>query len=291
MVEFGKQIKITLFFVCFVFVFSFSCFSEEDWRDNMRNLVYSPKYFGANAFPIPEIRSGIISDKYEIEVRYDYHRTDGDKTHNPFGRIFVPFGKGIAALDVSWIPIERYEMSREIKKERNITNPTPGKSAHGDVVIIAMFQVLKDKRWLDAEMSVGLKTASGNMLIDARYTDAANYWCDVHFGRDVYSSEVLDLDIRAVAMGGFYCYMTNSLVHRQNDALMLGGGVKSRMGGLFLDADFRGFNGYWDRGDRPVLFHTNLKYAGKNHAVFLRFQTGLNDHIYQTYSAGYTISF
>jgi len=283
--------KISLLFVCFLFMISLSCFSQEDWREEMGNLTYSPKYFGANAFPIPEVRSGIIKGKYEIEARYDYHHAKGDKTYNAFGRFFLPFGKGVAALDVSWIPAEYYKTSEEVKKERKASNTTPNEPAHGDVVIIAMFQVLKSEKWLDAETSVGLKTASGNMLIDARYTDAASYWCDVHLGRNVYSNKTLDLNLRVVAMGGFYCYMTNSLLHRQNDALMLGGGIKFRKGKLFLDADVRGFNGYWNRGDRPVLFLSKFKYVNKIHSVFLRFQTGLHDHLYQTYSAGYAINF
>ena len=283
--------KITLFLVCFLLMLSLSCFSQEDWRDEMGNLTYSPKYFGANAFPIPELRTGIVSDKYEIELRYDYHYTKGDNTHNAFGRLFIPFGKGVAALDVSWIPVEYYRTSQEMRTERNAHNTIPNQSVHGDVVIIAMYQILKSEKWLDADMSVGLKTASGNMLIDSRYTDAASYWCDVHLGRNIYSDESLDLDIRGAIMGGFYCYMTNSLLHRQNDASMLGGGLKLRKENLHLDTDVRGFNGYWNRGDRPVLFHSKLKYVNKIHNVYLRFQTGLHDYIYQTYSVGYAVSF
>ena len=120
--------KISLLFVCFLFMISLSCFSQEDWREEMGNLTYSPKYFGANAFPIPEVRSGIIKGKYEIEARYDYHHAKGDKTYNAFGRFFLPFGKGVAALDVSWIPAEYYKTSEEVKKERKASNTTDRKS-------------------------------------------------------------------------------------------------------------------------------------------------------------------
>ncbi len=282
--------KIRLLF-CFILISSLTCFAQ-DWRDDMEKLVYTPRYFGANAFPIPEVRSGRISDKYEIEVRYDYHKAKGDKTQNIFGRFFAPFGKGVAALDVRWIPFEYYKTSEAVRKERNAVNLSPqGDEAHGDVVVIAMFQLLKSKKWLDAEASLGLKTASGNMLVDARHTDAASYWVDIHLGKDLFSNEKQKLNLRLALMGGFYCYMTNNLVHRQNDAWMLGGGFKFQVENIFLDVDVRGFDGYWNQGDQPMLFYTKLKYAYKNHAVYFRYQDGLHDYIYQTYSGGYAFSF
>ncbi|MDR1369096.1 MAG: hypothetical protein LBJ72_03050 [Dysgonamonadaceae bacterium] len=283
--------KIALFIVCFVLVFSLSCFAQA-WRDKMEELVYTPKYFGANAFPVPEVRSGKLSDKYELEVRYDYHYNKGDKTRNIFGRVFIPFGKGIVALDIRWVPVEYYKTSKAIMHERNASSTDPhGDRTHGDAIAIVMFQLLRNKKWFDAETSLGLKTASGNMLVDARHTDAVNYWFDAHVGRDVFSDEKQALNLRLVMMGGFYCYMTNSLVHRQNDAWMLGGGVKAQSGNIFLDVDIRGFKGYWNQGDRPVLFHTKLKYAYKNHAIYFRYQDGFHDYIYQTYSGGYIFSF
>ncbi len=277
-------------FVYFALIFSLPC-SSEDWRDNMKNLIYTPKYFGPNAFPIPEVRSGKISDKYEVELRYDYHYSKGDQTQDLFGRIFVPFGKGIAALDVSWIPVENYKTSEAIAKERNAANTKPNGSVHGDVVVIAMFQLWKNKKWFDAETSLGLKTASGNMLVDARHTDAANYWFDLHIGRDLLLNEKQKINLRLAAMSGFYCYMTNNLVHRQNDTWMLGGGIKFQIKNVFLDADFRGFQGYWDQGDHPLLFQTKLKYAYKNQAIYFRYRDGMDDYTYQTYSGGYVFSF
>ncbi len=271
-------------------IFSLTCFAQ-DWRDQMQKLIYTPKYFGANAFPIPEVRSGIVGDKYELEVRYDYHKADGDETQNIFGRLFVPFGKGVAALDVRWIPVEYYKTSEAIRIERNASRTDPSSEVHGDIMVIAMFQLLKSKKWLDAELSAGLKTGSGNMLVDARYTDAANYWFDIHAGRNLFSNEKERLNLRLAVMGGFYCYMTNSLIHRQNDAWMLGGGLKAQVKNMFLDADIRGFEGYWNQGDQPMLFHTKLKYAYKNHAIYFRYQEGLHDYIYQTYSGGYVFSF
>lgn len=67
-----------LFLLSFLLIFSLPVQSQ-DWRDKMENIIYSPRYFGPNGFPIPEIREN-VSMHYEIEVRGEYHSYTGDKT-------------------------------------------------------------------------------------------------------------------------------------------------------------------------------------------------------------------
>ena len=55
--------------ITFVFVFSATYSHAESWRDKTELLIYSPRYFGPNAFPIPEMRDGQVSERYEVEVR------------------------------------------------------------------------------------------------------------------------------------------------------------------------------------------------------------------------------
>ena len=52
----------------------------EDWRDQMEYLIYSPRYFGPNAFPIPELTGGRLSARWEVELRGEYHTMTGDQT-------------------------------------------------------------------------------------------------------------------------------------------------------------------------------------------------------------------
>ena len=44
----------------------------EDGSDRMENLIYSPRYFGPNAFPMPTLRDGQVSQWYEAELRGEY---------------------------------------------------------------------------------------------------------------------------------------------------------------------------------------------------------------------------
>ncbi len=288
MVRISSKIFVLLFFL----FFNLWPGLAEEWRERMDSLIYTPKFFGPNAFPIPDLNSGKINLLYEAEVRYEVHQARGDNTSDIYLRASVPFGKK-AMVEVSGVVREYYRTSDDIRLERHAANNTPanGDPCYGDVTFITTFQLLESEKWLDATFSLGLKTAGGNMLVDARYTDAASYWINVNAGKDIVRSENKDRYLRIVGMGGFYCYMTNSKVHRQNDAWMAGGGLKSRLRNVCWDADLRGFAGYWHEGDQPLLFHTRLQYNYKHHSFYFRYQYGVHDYLYRTYSGGYIFSF
>lgn len=279
------RLILTLLLICI----SCNCFSQ-DWRDSIANLVYTPKYFGPNAFPIPEVHSGTLSQEYEVELRYDFHDGKGDKTQDVYGRVYLPFGNK-AALEVSGVIRETYETTEEVRIERSAACTTPSRNCRGDVIVTGMFQALKSEKYVDAMLLFGLKTASGNLLSDARYTDAASYWFSANIGKDIFKNQERNKYVRLSCMMGFYCYMTNNIVHRQNDAWIAGGGIQSRYRNFFLDADIRGFEGYWSNGDQPLLLLSKLKYKYSHHSVYFRYQYGVHDYPYQTFSGGYIFSF
>lgn len=76
--------------ICFSATYSHA----DSWRDKTELLIYSPRYFGPNAFPIPEMRDGQVSERYEVEVRGEYHYYTGDKTWDIVGRALLPFFRG-----------------------------------------------------------------------------------------------------------------------------------------------------------------------------------------------------
>ncbi len=285
--------KIYKYLLAFVLLLlPLSCFSY-DWRDRMDSVTYSPRYFGPNAFPIPEVLSGKISTEYEIEARYDYHDGEGDQTQDIFLRGYFPFGKK-AAIEISGVLQETYKTSKEVMDERHAASTETIEGAttcRGDVIINATYQLLENEKIMDIIGRFGLKTASGNWLANARYTDAANYWLDLDIGKDLLRSEKRDKYLRMSIMGGFYCYMTNDRVHRQNDAWLLGGGFQGRYRNVYAEADISGFEGYMNNGDEPLIFRSKLKYRYKGHSLFFRYQYGLNDLLFQTYSGGYSFSF
>lgn len=285
------KLSIRALFTLFAsFILSFSL-QAQDWRENMENLIYSPRYFGPNGFPIPELRDGQVGNRYEIELRGIYHNYSGDKTHNLFARIYLPIVKGRAAVEVSWNIYEKYKTTPETRDERFAAETESPIGCHGDLIVSALFQLLKSEKWLDITASINLKTASGNRLCDARYTDAASYWFDANFGKDIISLPEHNFSLRLQAMMGFYCWMTNDMVHRQNDAITYGGGFTANYRNFSLVSDLSGFYGYKDNGDRPMALRNHLSYEYKKNIVSFRYSHGMKDRLYDSYSLGYTRCF
>ncbi|MDH6533518.1 hypothetical protein D0T51_00780 [Parabacteroides sp. 52] len=276
-------------FLCIIglCLFSFSSVVWADWRDKTDLLVYSPRYFGPNAFPIPELRSGLVGSRIEAEVRGEYHYYTGDKTKDIYGRVLLPFVKGRAGVEVSFVFKEDYKMTPETRDERNAIETESPISYNGDIVVTSFFQLLRSEKWVDAMVSINLKTASGGRLCDARHTDAASYWFDMTLGKNLFVSKDKHFSLRAQAMMGFYCWMTNDRVHRQNDAISYGGGLTGTYRNVTLSTDISGFHGYENNGDRPMIWRNNLRYEIKKNILSFRYNRGMKDRLYDTYSLAY----
>lgn len=276
--------------ICPIILSLWSCLSAvpamaQDWREGMKDLVYSPRLFAANAFPIPELRSGKVGSRYEVEVRGEYHYYTGDKIKDLYARAYLPFVKGRAGMEISLVIHEEFETEEATRVERHAAyGPNTCK---GDVILNAFFQILKSEKLLDAMFSFNLKTASGTRLAQARYTDAATYWVDLTLGKNIIHSENQHFSLRAQAMGGFYCWMTNDMVHRQNDAISFGGGLTAIYRAFTLSTDLSGFYGYKDNGDQPLVWRNVLNYELKKNILSLRYHHGMKDRLYETYALAY----
>lgn len=259
----------------------------DDWREQMEKLIYSARYFGPNALPIPELRSGRIDTRWEIEVRGEYHHYKGDETKDLYARLFIPIAKGLAGLEVYGVIRENYKMTDETRDERYANANKPSKTCYGDFILSSFYQVLRNEKWCDIMVSANIKTASGNQLSDARYTDATAYWFDASFGRNLYQNANKTAAIRLQTMAGFYCWVTNSQVHRQNDAFLYGVGLSGYYKAVSLFADYAGYHGYRNNGDHPEAIRTKLNFEYKKNILSFRFWHGMKDNLYNSYSVGY----
>lgn len=281
-----KQILRFCFFLILLFV-DFVPLSAQDWREQMENLIYSPRYFGPNAFPIPEMMGASLSDRWEVELRGEYHTMKGDKTKDVFARVYIPVVKKRVGVNVSWVFQEWYEMSPEVRDERSAVELKSPIVCRGDIVFNFYFQALRNPKWLDIVLSANLKTASGGRLCDARYTDAASYWFDANLGRTLWQKEDVNASLRVQASGGFYCWMTNDAVHRQNDAFSYGLGLLGTYRDFTLDCNYAGFRGYSNNGDKPMVLRTKLNYEIKKNIISFQYKHGMKDYLYDSFSLGY----
>ena len=260
---------------------------ENSWHDNMRNMVYSPRFFGPNAFPLPELRSGYLDKKWEVEVRGEYHTYTGDQTKDIFARLFIPVAGGRAGLEVSYIFYEYYNMTPETVAERHAAGQYWAHGTNGDVVISSFYQLFNNNKWVNLLFEATTKTTSGKRLVDARHTDAAAYWFDLNAGNYIFRGADSLTYIRIQALAGFYCWMTNDIIHRQNDAFLFSVGSSGGYKNLTVHADITGFYGYLNNGDRPLLLRAKLNYEYKKNILSFRYKHGVHDFLYDTYSLAY----
>lgn len=286
-------IFISILFILIPEVKAEGDYTGDEWRDKGLLLTYSPRYFGPSAFPIPELRTALAPSRFEVELQGRYHYYTGDKTKDLFARLMIPVVKGRVGIEVTAIIKEDYKLTPETRDERNAvdTELPSHESYQGDIVINTLFQVLRSEKWMDIMASLNLKTASGGRLCDARFTDAVTYWMDVTVGKDLLKNNSGTATLRMQAMVGFYCWMTNDIVHRQNDATSFGIGFTGTYKDFTLSSDFSGFYGYKDNGDRPLILRNSLKYEFKKNIISLRYNHGMKDYLYDNYSLGYTRCF
>lgn len=268
-------------------VFSLDGYSQEGvWQEQLRLLQYSPRYFGPNAFPVPELRNGSIGSSIEVEIRGDYHYYEGDQTKDVFTRLLVPVANGCAGVEVSWVVYEYYEMTRSTVEERHAAGTSWKTGATGDVIVSSFYRLLNNAQTA-ITLEAALKTASGNRLADARYTDAASYWFDINIGRSLYRSADNKCNVSIQGLCGFYCWMTNDIVHRQNDAIVYSGGMSGKFRDITFAVDIAGLFGYENNGDRPLQIRTKLNYELSRNILSLRYGHGMKDDLYDTYSLAY----
>ncbi|MDR1601603.1 MAG: hypothetical protein LBS42_04145 [Tannerella sp.] len=261
--------------------------AAQDWRETTKELIYTPRYFGPNAFPLPELHSGGVPDRREVEIRGESHRYTGDMTKDLYARLFIPIVRGRAGIEVCGVVVEDYKMTRETADERHAYATESPITCYGDLIVNTYFQLLRNERWCDIMLDINLKTASGGRLCDARYTDAAAYGFNLTFDRNLYRNAARTFALRVQGKGGFYCWMTNDMVHRQNDAVFYAAGVSAAYRRAALSVDCSGFSGYENNGDRPAVLRAKFNFEYRRNILSLRFRHGMKDFLYDTYSVAY----
>jgi hypothetical protein len=285
-------------FLLIIFLISGSALGQDDdhqWWNNKHNwdgvtawvyyLKYSPAYFGPNALPVPEIRDAWINPKASLETRADFHFSKGDNTQNLFLKFKYPILDCKVALEIFVVPIEFYSMDTITRDER-VSRDKDGKGyAFGDIYIATLVQILKDKKgWPDLLLGITLRTASGNNVGGARFTDMPGYYFDLSAGKSYNVGE--NIKLRPYIMLGFYVWQTNNDRWLQNDAFLYGIGASLYNDRFETNMKFGGYVGYIGDGDKPMVLRANAIYKRPRTHYKLSFQQGLNDFKYSTISAG-----
>ena len=235
----------------------------EWWRKNVdwdgitpyqNYLNLTAEGMGPNALPVPEFHQQWDTTS-SFTLSGASHLRSGEMTLN-------------SRLDLRWqahprfrmrihlVPLEWYHTSHKLKTERRIHFESYDQQwAGGDIYVESSFRLPVNWTFgLQSEIRAGIKTASGTNLGAARYTDTPGYFFDL----DVYRRFGSLLQFDWEAMLGFYAYQTYQSGYRQNDCLLYGASVGWQARRFSLRPSIRGYCGYLQNGDCPVVCEIDL---------------------------------
>jgi len=242
-------------------------------------LTMSPGYLGPNALPVPEFHGREIPKQKELSLGTEVHHSSGDNTANLYCSLTYPLFSEKASIHLDYRPVEVYRtdtLTRDLRASRQFN---PEGYSYGDLYIATHIQLLKDhNKWPDISFGLGLKTASGTNLDGARHTDSPGYWFELGMGKEYMTGSSTLRSIEVYSRVGFYAYQTYMENQRQNDAILYGVGIDLEIGRLRICNQLTGYHGYFDNGDRPMVYRMIFKASTvRRISGYLLVQQGLND--------------
>ncbi len=250
---------------------------DPGWRNW---IIISPGYLGPNALPVPEVKKGFLNSKTEIELTASTHFLKGDPTQDISGRLFVPFCQNKIAIEIYGVVVEHFAFSEEIRNERYARIEDGKGYAFGDLYFSTLVQLWKNRRMPDALLRMAAKTASGNQLEGARYTDSPGYFFDISFSKELAKTE--KGFVRPFGLAGFYSWQTNDELNLQNDAFLYALGADYNRNNWNWSASWSGYSGYKEQRDKPMQLNFEMRKDFKGKAFRIQYLHGLRDWEYKT---------
>lgn len=251
-------------------------------------IISSPKYMGPNALPVPFMGNGSVDSNSYVSATGHFHFSKGDNTQNIalYGNYCLV--KEVVAVDIAFVPVEFYQMSDAVKKERRVYyTHYHSRQARGDVYLNGTVKLLKKwEKSIQLAIRFGFRLPSSNRLEAARFTDNMGYYADVSFGKPLSPS------LKLIGMAGLFVWQLTGDGHRQDDAFLFGTGLEWNKQGWKIQAYGAGYLGYMhNSGDKPIVLRTHTEKRFRNTGILLRLQQGINDVEYSSAEFGVKLFF
>lgn len=247
----------------------------------------SPRCFGPNALPVPDMLNGTVQKRFYAEVDFDLHKGFyGDLTKTIFVKANIPLFTPRVNLSL-WMPvIEFYKNTPEsLQHQQSLEQKTKGRE-FGNLYVSTDIQLLQQRAgWRpDITLRAALITASGDSEQYARYYDAPGYFFDMSIAKSVYFKDDFFKELRFVINGGFLCWQVEKSV--QNDAPLYG--VKAELDTKVFTTTFawQGYSGWIDDGDKPMVIKADLMLKCKQFRPLIAYQYGLRDYPFHQFRIG-----
>lgn len=240
------------------------------WQNYM---IYSADFMGPNALPIPAMANGSVDSLQQLGFAFVSHISKGDKTQNLKLYANYCLVKNLISADVSWIPMEYFRVSPEIKDKRHVYPYFYNDyRAAGDIYFNVNLQLLNRWRnYFHLALRTGYRFPTSSSVGSARYTDVPGYHFDLSAAKPL-----SDQRLKLTAMIGFYVWQLNT--SGQDDALLYGVGLEYHHQGWHYQLNCRGYSGYRHNGDHPLSIESNLEKRVGNFSMVFNLYKGLRDY-------------
>lgn len=244
-------------------------------------MFFSAGYLGPNGLPVPAISNGSVDNIDQITVSHLFHFSHGDNTHNLKIAANYCIVKDKLSVDINWVPIEWFKVTDKVKEERHVYHIGYfDTKATGDIYANFTLQILNQwRKHVHLAVRAGFRYATSSGVAAARYTDAPGYYFDLSAAKPLQEGR-----FKLTAMLGLYVWHLN--IEGQNDAILYGGGFEYNYNNWRMITSCRGYSGYRNNGDRPLVINSSFEKKFKNISYLLNLQQGLHDYGFTSIETG-----
>lgn len=252
-------------------------------------IIRSPGYMGPNALPVPEIKSGILQDEFNLQLCTDLHYSKGDNTQDIFSSIWLPLAGDKIGFELYGVIVEHYKMNQETRDQRHSRDFDAKGYSFGDFNIATYISLLRGHEKIpDMSLRIAFRFPSGSNLEGARFTDAPGYHLDM-----LLSKKITEY-IRIKGMAGFYSwqiyYHNNRVIYHQDDAFLYGTGLVYDKNKFIIEGNIAGYSGYINILDSPLVIRLKTEVTLGKIKSNLLIQKGLKEDLnYSTIRFGIRI--
>jgi hypothetical protein len=281
-----------LYFVFIIVISSVTQAQDFDWWSRNVNwdgispwnkyIVYNAANLGPNALPVPKLSNGRIDSLNSFAISTMYHSMKGDQTANLTLYANYVIVSDRVSVDAFWVPLEVFNVTHQLKEKRKVVHHAYYKTtAIGDVHInfnINLLNKIKDK--VQLSLRTGYRYATSTRYEAARMTNAPGYYFDISASRKFNARSKW----KYTAMMGMYVWQLP--LGLQDDAFLFGAGVEYNNKKIQLQSNVTGYLGYFNNGDRPIVYRLRAGSNKKGMNWLAQFQQGIHDFKYTTGEVG-----
>jgi hypothetical protein len=250
-------------------------------------LITSSGFMGPNSLPVPELHKGIVPEKFYWTGQYEYYLGKGNQTQDFYARFIIPIKKRVG-IEFTYVPVEFFSMDSATSRTWRTFSGAPAEGhSLGDIYFGTIIQIVRDHPAIpNISLAMTCRTASGTGRENARHTDTPGYHLDASMGDAYPMGEGFFRSLGWYIEGGFLVWQTYLDNYPQNDAWLYGAGIDLDFRDFFIHQNIRGYSGYMNNGDQPVVYGADLGIRIGTAAFTFGYQYGLRDYPFQCFRAG-----